>query len=198
MQDIKLSILIPSTFDRGKMTNLLIDNLKNQVSDLGVQDQVEILTDYDNKEVSIGTKRQRMLTASTGTYVVYIDSDDAVTTDYLAEIWRGIKENPDCITFEITCTGTKGKTANVSNNYPDWMDAQDGFDYVRMPYHKTPIKRELYLQIGFQDLRFGEDYQFSKAIKKAKLIKTEYHINKPLYIYQYTQQDFRKKYGFIR
>jgi hypothetical protein len=195
---MKLSILIPSTFDRQSMTDLLVFNVLNQVEDLGITDQVQILTDFDNKEVSIGAKRQRMLLAAKGEYVVSIDSDDAIMTDYLAEIWRGIKEQPDCITFEISCTGTKGKRANVSNKYPDWMDNVDGFDYVRLPYHKTPIKRELALQIGFSNLRFGEDYDFSKRLKKARLIQSEYHIAKSLYLYQYKQEDFKKKYGFIR
>jgi hypothetical protein len=180
------------------MTELLVQNIQNQIDDLGVADQVEIITDIDNKEVSIGFKRQRMHKKAKGEYVVSIDSDDAIMTDYLSEIWRGIKEQPDCITFEISCSGTKGKTANVSNNYPDWMDGADGYDYVRTPYHKVPIKREIALQIGFIDVRFGEDYDYSKRLKKLGLIKTEYHISKPLYHYQYRNAPFRIKYGFNR
>lgn len=194
----KLSILIPSTTDRIRMTDLLVENVQNQIDDLGVSDQVEILTDIDNREVSIGVKRQRMHERAKGEYVVSIDSDDAIMTDYMAEIWRGIKEQPDCITFEISCSGTKGKRANVSNNYPDWKDNVDGFDYVRTPYHKVPIKRSIALQIGFIDLRYGEDYEFSKRLKKSGLIQTEYHIAKPLYHYKYREAPFRQKYGFDR
>ena len=196
--DCKLSILIPSTIDRKRMTDLLVENVQNQIDDLGVSDQVEIIVDMDNKEVSIGAKRQRMHQKAKGEYVVSIDSDDAVMTDYLAEIWRGIKEQPDCITFEISCSGTKGRRANVSNNYTDWLDGIDGYDYVRTPYHKVPIKREIALQIGFIDLRYGEDYDFSRRLKKSGLIKTEYHIGKPLYHYQYRNAPFRVKYGFNR
>jgi hypothetical protein len=196
--DCKLSILIPSTIDRKRMTDLLVENIQNQIDDLGVADQVEIIVDMDNKEVSIGFKRHRMHVKAKGEYVVSIDSDDAVMTDYLTEIWRGIKEQPDCITFEISCSGTKGRRANVSNNYPDWMDGIDNYDYVRTPYHKVPIRREIALQIGFIDLRYGEDYDFSKRLKKSGLIKTEYHICKPLYHYQYRNAPFRVKYGFNR
>lgn len=196
--DCKLSILIPSTFNRQLITDLLVGNVQNQINDLGVSHQVNIITDIDNKEASIGAKRQRMLLAAKGEYVVSIDSDDAIMTDYLAEIWRGIKEQPDCITFEISCSGIKGKRANVSNKYSDWMDNVDGFDYVRLPYHKTPIKRNLALEIGFLDLRFGEDYDFSRRLKESKLIQSEYHIEKPLYHYQYKHENFKKKYGFDR
>jgi hypothetical protein len=180
------------------MTDLLVENVQNQIDDLGVTDQVEILTDIDNREVSIGVKRQRMHERAKGEYVVSIDSDDAIMTDYIAEIWRAIKEQPDCITFEISCSGTKGKRANVSNNYPDWKDNFDGFDYVRLPYHKVPIKRSIALQIGFIDLRYGEDYEFSKRLKKSGLIQTEYHIAKPLYHYKFRNEPFRLKYGFNR
>jgi glycosyltransferase involved in cell wall biosynthesis len=180
------------------MTDLLVQNVQNQIDDLGVTDQVEILTDIDNREVSIGFKRQRMYELAKGEYIVSIDSDDAIMTDYIAEIWRGIKEQPDCITFQISCSGTKGKTANVSNNYQDWMDSTDGFDYVRTPYHKVAIKRSIALQIGFIDLRYGEDYDFSKRLKKSGLITTEYHISKPLYHYKFRNEPFKQKYGFNR
>ena len=196
--DCRLSVLIPSTFDRRVMTDILIMNIQNQIDDLGVSNQVEILTDFDNREVSIGTKRQRMLEKAKGEYVVSIDSDDEVTIDYITEIWAGIKENPDCITFQISCYGTKGKTANVSNKYDDWKDSFDGFDYARTPYHKVPIKRSIALQIGFIDLRYGEDYEFSKRLKKSGLIQSEYHIAKPLYHYKYKEAPFRQKYGFNR
>ena len=66
---IKLSILIPSTFDREEMTKKLVDYLE-------VQSEfrpVEVLTDIDNKEVSIGAKRQRMIENAKGEYVVNPD-----------------------------------------------------------------------------------------------------------------------------
>jgi glycosyltransferase involved in cell wall biosynthesis len=192
MQDIKLSILIPSTFDRDKMTSLLVDNLKNQVSDLGVQDQVEILTDYDNKEVSIGTKRQRMLTASTGTYVVYIDSDDQVSCEYVGLIVNAIASNPDCvgITGSMTTNGLNRSTWEISKDLPyDQIKKQKGiFHYRRFTNHLSPVKREIAIKIGFNDKTFGEDYDYALRLKNSKLLKTEVKIDKSIYHYDYWQK----------
>ena len=194
----KLSILIPSTFDREAMTAKLESYLWSQVWLWGFQNDVEIVVDMDNREVSIGAKRQRMLEKSQGQYVVMIDSDDWVPDDYVETILKSAEENSDCITFQIECSGTPGKTANVSNKYADWKDSFDGFDYVRTPYHKVPIKRTIALQIGFVDMRYGEDYEFSKRLKQSGLIDSESHLDKVLYFYRYKEAPFRKKYGFDR
>lgn len=188
---IKLSILIPSTFDRAEMTELLVDYLEFQ-SEFRL---VEIITDIDNKEVSIGAKRQRMLEKAKGEYVVMIDSDDWVPTDYVDQILKAIELNPDCVGHQIECQGTPGKTESVSNRYLKWAEKQRGFDYLRTPYPKNPIKREICLKIGYKDLRYGEDHDFSQRLKASRLIKSENYISKVLYFYRYKFAPHLEKYG---
>ena len=188
---IKLSILIPSTFDRLEMTELLVEHLEVQ-SDFK---PVEILTDMDNKEVSIGAKRQRMLQKARGEYVVMIDSDDWVPTDYVDEILKALESNPDCVGHQIECQGTTGKTESVSNRYLKWAEKQRGFHYIRTPYPKVPIRRSMCLTIGYKDLRYGEDHDFSKRLKASKLIKKETYVSKVLYFYRYKFQEHSAKYG---
>jgi glycosyltransferase involved in cell wall biosynthesis len=192
----KLSILICSTFDRQAMTEQLIAEIEFQIFKFEAKDSVEVLVEYDNKEISVGKKRQNLLEKAKGLYVVYIDSDDWIAPNYVDLILKAIDQKPDCITFEIRCKGTKGSRANVALKYRDWMDNQDGFHYVRMPYHKTPILRIHALQIGFKDMRFGEDYDFSKRLKQSGLLQSEVHYKTQLYIYQFKYEDFQKKYGF--
>jgi glycosyltransferase involved in cell wall biosynthesis len=188
---IKLSILIPSTFDRSEMTEILVEHLEIQSE----FKPVEIITDIDNKEISIGAKRQRMLEKAKGEYVVMIDSDDWIPTDYVDEILKAIESNPDCVGHQIECIGTPGKTESVSNRYLKWAEKQRGFDYLRTPYPKVPIKREICLKIGYKDLRYGEDHDFSKRLKFSRLIKTETYISKVLYYYRYKFAPHLEKYG---
>jgi len=187
---MKLSILIPSTFDRLAMTRKLVDYLNTQT-----QRDVEIVTKFDNRELSIGAKRQLMVEQSEAEYVVFIDSDDWVSEDYISSIMTALEKSPDCVGFEIECSGTKGKTASASNKWDKWDDNRGGFDYVRTIYQKNPTKREIVLAIGYKDLRYAEDSDYSKRLKESGLLKTEEYIPRVLYYYQYKYQNPKIKYG---
>lgn len=158
---------------------------------------VEILIERDNKEKSIGAKRQSLLTRSKGEYVVFIDDDDDVSNDYISQIVEAASKAPDSIGFKIECMiNHKGPyLASASNVWQDWEENKGGFKYVRTPYQKTPIKREIALQIGYNDMRYGEDYDYSKRLKQSGLVKSEIFIDKILYYYTYIYQDPKIKYG---
>lgn len=188
---MKLSILICTTIDRREMFMGIYGDLCYQAEGL----PVEVLFDEDAKQISVGAKRQKLIEAAVGEYVVFADSDDCVSDSYVSEILNAIESNPDAVGFEINCTGTKGVTASASNRWDDWAENVGGFDYVRTPYQKTPVKREIALAIGYNDLRFGEDYDYSKRLKQSGLIQTEVYIPKVLYYYRYKEEDHNKKYG---
>jgi len=192
---MQLSILICTTFDRTDMFNLLKHHLQTQINEFGFRKEVEILSECDNKEISVGKKRQSLLEKAIGEYIVFIDSDDMVPYYYVQKNLEAIKENPDCIGFRINCKGTPGITASASNRWDDWADNKGGFDYVRTIYHKNPVKREIALQIGFKDMRFAEDYDYSKRLKASGLLKNEVFIDEIMYEYRYKYENPRIKYG---
>lgn len=192
---MRLSILICTTFDRTTMFNLLKHHLQTQINEFGFRKEVEILSECDNKEISVGKKRQNLLEKAKGDYIVFIDSDDMVPYFYIQRILGAIDSNPDCIGFRIDCKGTPGKTACTSNKWNDWADKIGGFDYVRTIYHKSPVKREIALQIGFKDMRFGEDYDYSKRLKESELLKKEIFIDEIMYEYRYKYENPVTKYG---
>jgi len=192
--ECKLSILIPSTTDRQEMTDKLRHHFQNQIHGL-FDDQVEVLVDMDNKEVSIGAKRQRMLLAASGEYVVMIDSDDWIPDDYVKSVMAALDDGPDCVGHKIQCSGTSGKTESVSIKYPEWCEKRFGFDYIRTPYPKVPIKKSICLEIGYMDLRYGEDHDFSIRLKQSRLIQKENYIPKVLYFYRYKHAPHNEKYG---
>ena len=188
---MKFSILICTVVSRKKQLANLLKILEPQLTKY-----VEVLTECDNKEISVGRKRQILLERAKGDYVAFIDDDDAVSSDYVAQILQAIKQQPDCIGLLIRCNMEgKLKHAKASNQYDDWMDNVDGYDYVRTTYHKTPIKRWIALKIGFKDLRFREDYDFAVRLKKSALLNDEVFINKELYHYQYKYENPILKYG---
>lgn len=191
----KLSILIPTTHRNKAEYHMLLQEIYAQITD-----QVELLTCYDQKEMTIGAKRQYLIEQATGEYVVFIDDDDWIAPEYISSIMQAIEDNPDGIGFYQRCTsnGQFAGFSNLSGKYDEWADNVDGFAHVRTLYHKTPIKRNIALKIGFdKSLRFAEDHDFSKRLKKSGLIQNEVHIPFVLYYYRHSsKEDHEIKYGF--
>jgi len=200
---MKLSICICTIETRVAQFSLLKHHLQTQINEFGLQRDVEILSECDNKQISVGKKRQNLIEKSKADYVVFVDDDDMIPYYYVQKIIEAIKTTtkpfayypPDCIGFKIECKGTVGKTASASNKWDDWANNVGGFDYVRTIYHKNPVKREIALQIGYKDMRFGEDYDYSKRLKESGLLKEEVFIDEIMYEYRYKFEPHTTKYG---
>ncbi len=182
---MRWSILIPTMEARRHTFDALVANLRDQIAD---PTQVEILSvcdlGIDNGGPSIGVKRQRMLEMSTADYVCFVDDDDILDAQYVPKILRALESSPDCVCFKVLCDFASGiSSAVISNKYKTWASDVDGFDYVRSPNHLGVIKREHALAIGFKDMRFGEDADFSLRMVDAGLLKTEVFIDEYLYTY---------------
>lgn len=189
----RLSILLPTVVQRADLFAKLHAELQRQSDGK----PVELLVACDNKEISIGKKRDNLLRAATGDYVAFVDDDDWVAPDYVDRILAAIETNPDCVGFKIECTqnGRNPRLACASMRYKQWADNVDGFFAVRTIYHKTPVRRELALKVGFQDLRYSEDKIYSNGIMKH--VKTEVFVDAVLYFYRYSSKEgFMAKYGF--
>ena len=188
-----LSILIPTIVGREDKFNSLMISLESQI----YNKDVEICYYKDNKEISIGSKRQKLIEECSGEYIVFIDDDDSVSSKYVANILEQLYLKPDSVGFMIECMidGKGPFMASASNKWEDWGENKAGFKYVRTPYQKTPIKREIALQIGYKDMRYGEDYDYSKRLKQSGLIKSEAFIDEVMYYYNFRYEDPKTKYG---
>jgi glycosyltransferase involved in cell wall biosynthesis len=187
-----LSILMPTVQCRAHLFAALHAHVLAQAQGK----PVEVIVASDNKEISIGKKRQNLLESAKGDYVVFIDDDDWVSGDYVDSILAALATNPDCVGFKIQChmNGGNPQMASASLKYPKWGDNQDGFRFVRSIYHKCPHRRSIGLQVGFPDLRYCEDKPYSEGIMKH--LKTEVYVDKVLYIYRFKAENFAMKYGF--
>lgn len=175
-----LSVLIPTVIGRERLFNSLCKMLSKQ----GAGYPVEIITACDNKEVSIGYKRNELYKAANGEYSIQVDDDDLLAPDFIPVVLKYLKGKPDCVTYleSITENGQQ-RIACHSNRFKDWGTHVEGYHYVRTPYFKDVIKTSICQQIGVKDVRYGEDHIFAKELKASGLIKTEEHIPKVLYYY---------------
>lgn len=195
-----LSFLIPTVKGREHMLGKLVSTIKGQIEDLKAWDKVEIVICGDNKEISIGSKRQQLLNDCKTEWFVMIDDDDTISDYYLKEALEALKSNPDCVTYyEAIITNGRKEIADHSNKYNEWGGGRRGFLCVRTPYYKDIIRTSLAKRIGFKDMRYGEDHEFSKGLKQAGLIQTEVHIDKEMYIYHapagLKPQQHNERYG---
>ena len=202
---MNLSVLIPTVVGREAQFETLFLSLQSQINEYGLSQQVEIVAASDNKEISIGKKRDCLYKMATGKFSVQIDDDDSICSDYLYLINNVIKDNEvDCIGYYELCTMDGNKFLSViSKEVKEWETYPNvpigKLKYRRTPFFKVPILTELCKQIGVNDMRFGEDHDFAKRIHP--LLKKEFFIYKEMYFYSsnsLTKKEHDKRYGITK
>lgn len=193
-----LSILICSVTERLDKLKLLINKFNQQKNGY----EIEILVEIDNKQVSVGAKRQTLLQKAKGDWITFFDDDDDPSDKYVSLIVNAIRNNPniDCIGIRgrMTTNGVNQKTWCHRLGYPIEGDGntplKEGYDYIRPIIHFNPVLRAKALQAGFRDLRFGEDMDYAKRLNP--LLEKEYFIDEELFHYRYsTKINHKEKYG---
>ena len=191
-----LTIMIPTTIDRKEMFLGLMEEIQIQVYQHDLLGEVEVIWNEDDKQKSVGRKRQLLLEEAKGEWVVGIDSDDWIHEDYIKDILLSLKENPntDHVGFLEECDIDGEKSLSIfSIRHKVWDEKKDGYDHIRCANPKSVIRRTKALEVGYQDLRYSEDRIFSEAV--TPLLTSEVFINKPLYIYRYTSTPHNERYG---
>lgn len=187
-----LSILIPTISVRSDLMDQLMRKISLQVHELSKRDgvdfweRVQILRDPRDK-VSIGTKRNDLLSHAEGKYVCFVDDDDEVAEDYVETILTAIQSDPDCLSIRgiMTSDGKNPEVFEHSINYPEWRTTDNPIKYERYPNHLNVIRKDIAIQFRFPETSFGEDKAWSDQVHQSGLLKTEVYIDKVLYYYIY-------------
>lgn len=178
-----LSILVLTLEERKEYLDRLMSILEPQLTD-----NVEIIVESDNRENTIGKKRNNALAKATGRYIAFVDDDDRVSDDYVASILKAVsRTDVDCCSLVGEMTIDDGPTERFihSLKYSSWENKElsDGNkEYYRPPNHLNVVRREIATYIGFDDtLSYGEDRDYSMRLRKH--IGVESSINNVLYYY---------------
>lgn len=176
-------ILIASVYARtGELTQLL-DGLSRQAS--AYRGEVGVLVDRDDGDAPVGVKRTRLLEVATAEYVCFVDDDDQVRDDYVAQIMYALAGRPDYVGFRVAYTvdGVRQKDAVHKFGQP-WAETDDG--YLRGVSHLNPIRRVAALAgLPFLD-GFGEDHDWAGKVEASGLVKNGAYIDEALYHYRYS------------
>lgn len=184
------SILICTIEEREESFDNLCNKLKKQINDLGLCDEIEILSCKDKRgEHTVGSKRNKLMQASSGYYTQFLDDDDDIHENFVQMIYEKLQKNPDCVSLKgiITTNGGYAKTFVHSVAYDSYFEHNNV--YYRPPNHLNPIKRSIAIQFAFPEKNVGEDTDWAMAIAQAKLIQTEEVIDTPYYFYYFNTNE---------
>ena len=195
---IKLSVLMLSIPSRNNQMIGLFNKLQAQVDFLSERQSVELLVLMDNFSKSIADKRNDLLRASRGEYVAFIDDDDDVSENYIAELIGAIDSgnSPDCITFKQHCLidgDAMMVTFGIGNPHGEMVRGHSGslMNIKRPPYHMCLWRRELALSEQFNPV-YGKNGQSTEDIdwllRLYPKTKTEIHVDAVLHHYIYNSK----------
>jgi glycosyltransferase involved in cell wall biosynthesis len=201
---VKLSILIPSLYRRRAEFATLLGELSRQIGDSEVNGEqplpVEVLTVIDGGQLSVGEKRNKLLHAASGDYVAFVDDDDSVSGNYIDELLHAIVEGearqaavnqpPDVITFEVEYTDVSQKSRTLFIQSLKYRDGRVEYTRQRIgapPTHVACWRRKVALCNEFPPISYAEDWLWWQPLLQSGLVKSEIHIDWPLYHYRFNR-----------
>lgn len=167
---------------RANLYNALIAELNKQIKSANAEDKIEILTETDNGENSVGKKRNNVIDKAKGEYVCFIDDDDMVTQIYVSKTLKALESKPDVV--ELVGFLPKYNLPFIHNLNCAGHYKKDGIQF-RTPNHLNTIKTEIARKVRYLEISHGEDQDYSHRLWDSKLMKTESLIGERMYIYQF-------------
>jgi len=184
---VKWSILICTLTERKALFDRLYKKLMHQITQLGLQDQIEILSFCDQRNYTIGFKRNMLLRAAQGEYLNFLDDDDDVSDCYIALIYERIMRSPDVVALRgiLTFDGKNPHLFIHSLAYNSYFE-KDGV-YYRPFNHLNTMRSEFAKQCSFPEQpglgNQGEDTDWALQLLRKGLLKKEESVDEPYYFY---------------
>ena len=181
--EYKLSILILTLKSRKDELDRLLKAINSQT----INKPVQVLYLGDNKSVTVGEKRNMILTLATGRYVTFIDDDDMISSKYIDTILEAIESEPDVITFNFEKT-SNGTNRKLHKYYKDNGRAiylsPDRTHYKMLPNHLSVWKRDV-INKDFPNKSVSEDHNWAESMVGS--YENVYNIDEVLYYYEYNK-----------
>ena len=154
---------------------------------------VEVVALLDNRTRTIGAKCNALLGASRGVYVSFVDDDDAVSDDYVAEILAAIRPtfDLDVITFKIECrlTWKNGQTQEAMI-WPDINDKNEEFHagvVKRKPMQIACWRGALARSFKWADAQYEADTAWARQLWEEARSSRQHKIDRVLYWYRWSE-----------
>ena len=183
---IKLSIVIPY-YNTAEYTEQLLKSLMPQINDkcevIFVDDGSDEIFEpgYENIKVyrflsnkGVSSARNYGIKKSKGDYIVFIDSDDLVSDDYIEQIFTAIESEPD--TVYLSWRSIDGRLGKIIQNENDEFNP-----WNRCVWNRVFKKSYIYGLKFDEEKQVAEDDDFLNRLPDAE---TKTYISKPIYYYR--------------
>ena len=176
------TILIASIAGREASLKKLLESIHEKRNRICPELEIQVTVAYDNKEKSIGLKRQSLLESALGKYLSFIDDDDDVTDAYFEDALETIRGKYDVCRLrgqisQFTFTHSLETTL-------DSKMSKDGI-FTRPPNHLNVMLATAAKFIKFGNAVSGEDLDWTVRLAQSGFLTKEYQpdINRIHYIY---------------
>jgi len=165
------SILIPTITGREATLQRLLASINEKKLRICPGLCIEICLSFDNREMSIGNKRQQLMKDARGKYMSFIDDDDDVTDAYFEDALA-------CIQGGFHVCRLRGQmseytfTHSIDNKLNEPMARGDVF--LRPPNHLNVMLTDMANLVSFRDATYGEDLDWTIRLAKTGFLSTEY------------------------
>ena len=169
--DYDWTILIPTIMGREESLRHLLGSLRETIARSAPHLRIEYCVELDNREMSIGNKREKLLQGAHGKYVSFIDDDDDITDAYVEDVSRMIEAN-------LPVMRLRGQIAqytfthSLDNTLSGVMARGDVF--LRPPNHLNPMMADVAKLVHFKDGVRGEDLDWTIRMARAGFLINEF------------------------
>jgi len=193
MNEIILSILIPSIPKRYGILSKLASELYKQKlymqtfhSSLG---DIEIIIDGSERfldgGLSIGKKREKLVTKANGNYLCFLDDDEQIAPNYIETLVRMCNENKDVCTFRsLAKLDNYWTIIDMRLGYPNDEANPNGI-VKRNCWHVCPVRSKYAKLHEFDDINYGEDWKWFEQVLTH--CETEAHTDAVIHSYQHSK-----------
>ena len=165
------SVLIPTIPGREEKLRNLITSIQEKVARICPELRLEVCVAFDNRETSVGMKRQQLLTQAKGKYLSFVDDDDHITDEYVEDLKA-------CFDGGYHVMRLRGRidpytfTHSLENTITTTMARGEVF--LRPPNHLNPMMSDVAKFIHFKDAIRGEDLEWTIRMSKTGFLTSEY------------------------
>ena len=166
-----LSVLIPTIPGREAGLMRLVESVREKAGRICPDLRIEFCLAFDNRETSVGMKRQRLVQEAKGKYCAFIDDDDEITDAYLEDVAGMIRG-------QYPAMRLRGRIApytfthSLENTLNSPMAQGDVF--LRPPNHLNPMMTDVAKLIHYKDAIRGEDLDWTIRMARAGFLTHEY------------------------
>jgi len=165
------SVLIPTMPGREAGLMRLVRSIREKVDRICPGIRVEFCLAFDNRETSVGLKRQDLVQKAKGKYCSFIDDDDEITDEYIEDLHMTIQGSYHVMRLRgridpYTFTHSLANTLHSSMAI--------GEVFLRPPNHLNPMMTDVAKLVHYKDATRGEDLEWTIRMARAGFLTHEY------------------------